>query len=204
MKIKICGITNYDDASLCANLGADAIGFIFYDKSKRYVPPEKVKKIIEATPPFLLKIGVFVNEKTEIINRIAKDIKLNMIQLHGDELPEDVEKISLPVIKAFRVSDNFDFTILDKYESCNYLLDTFSKTDFGGTGDKFNWNKIPYQLKSKIILAGGISIKNIKQVSEEISPYAVDISSSVEVKPGIKDHKKLKKLFEKINELRNI
>lgn len=202
MKIKICGITNLEDAITCANLGADAIGFIFYKESKRYIEPDYAKSIIDELPPFLVKVGVFVNEKTDEVNRIAQKINLSMVQLHGDEEPEYTAKINYPVIKAFRVKEEFDFTILEKYRNCFYLLDSFSQTDFGGTGNKFNWNSIPNKLRNSIIIAGGISINNIERVSIEISPYAVDVSSSVEIEPGIKDLNKLKNLFKKFNELK--
>lgn len=202
MKVKICGITNIDDAKKAIELGADAIGFIFYKKSKRYVDPEIVKSIISELPAFVMKIGVFVNEDTQRINDIAKDIKLNTIQLHGDESPDYLDQINYPVIKAFRVDENFDFTRLSLYKNCSFLLDSFHKKEYGGTGIKFNWKKIPYEIRQKIILAGGISEESIEFILNEISPYAIDVSSSIEIEPGIKDINKLKRLFEKNNELR--
>ncbi len=201
MKIKICGITNIEDALFCCNMGADALGFIFYKKSKRYIKPEDAKKIIMQLPPFILKVGVFVNETSSNINRIAKDVKLNLVQLHGDESPEDAVNIELPVIKAFRVDNNFNYETLDKYSNCSFLLDTFSKKEYGGTGEIFNWGNIPDKIKNKIILAGGVSAKNLEQIYNNISPYAIDVSSSIELEPGKKDHKKIKQLFTKYNEL---
>lgn len=202
MKVKICGITNLDDAKLSYELGADAIGFIFYEKSKRYIELEKAKEIIRQIPAFVLKVGVFVNESTDKINNIAKDVKLNLIQLHGNESPEIISDIDLPVIKVFRVSENFDYSIIMQYNNCSFLLDTYNKNEFGGTGQQFNWKNIPSEIKSEIILAGGISEKNIDLMYEEIKPYAVDISSSIENEPGKKDHKKLRQLFKKINKIR--
>ena len=203
MKIKICGITNIDDARLCSDLGADALGFIFYKKSKRYIEPDVAKSIISKLPPFINKIGVFVNEDSSLINRIAKDIKLSAVQLHGEESEEYLKFIDYPVIKSFRVSESFDFNILNRYKHISFLLDSFNSQEYGGTGLQFNWDKIPQNIRSKIILAGGVSVENIEFIYNQIKPYAVDISSSIELEPGKKDHNKVKILFKKYNDLRN-
>ena len=202
MKVKICGITNLEDALLCQSFGADALGFIFYKKSKRYVSPEVVSKITEELSPFVMKVGVFVNESTEMINKIASELKLNCIQLHGDEAPEDIKKINLPVIKSFRISENFEFSILNKYKNASYLLDSYSNNIYGGSGNKFNWDLIPKEIQNKVILAGGISHENITVVFKNINPAAVDLSSSLEAEPGLKDKGKVKIFFEKFNALR--
>ena len=202
MKVKICGITNLEDAKLSYDFGADAIGFVFYQKSKRYIEPKEAKEIINQLPVFLLRVGVFVNESAKEINEIARELKLNLIQLHGEEPPEMIDDIELPVIKAFRVNENFDYSIVSKYKNCSFLLDAYNENEYGGTGQKFNWRKIPSELKEKIILAGGISKNNVEQIYKEVNPYAIDVSSSIEIKPGKKDHKKLKQLFQKIYELR--
>ena len=201
MKVKICGITNLEDALLCEELTADALGFIFYEKSKRYVAPETVEQITEQIDAFILKVGVFVNEQPDRINSIAKSAGLNIVQLHGDETPEIISQINLPVIKAFRVNEQFDFETLNNYKNCYYLLDTFSKSEYGGTGKSFDWNLIPTELRSKIILSGGISSSNIQIIKTEINPYAVDVSSSLEEYPGKKSKGKLKEFF---NKIRNI
>lgn len=203
MRIKICGITNIEDAEICTELGADALGFIFYKKSKRYIDPYKVKSIISMLPPFINKVGVFVNEEANIINTIAKDLKLSSIQLHGDESAEIINYIDYPVIKAFRVDENFDYKRLNQYKDSYLLLDTFHQHEYGGTGEKFNWDAIPEKIKGKIILAGGVSVNNLEFIYNKIRPYAVDISSSIELEPGKKDHDKVKKLFKKYNDLRN-
>jgi phosphoribosylanthranilate isomerase len=202
MKVKICGITNIEDAKLSYELSADAIGFIFYKKSKRYINPEQAKEIISQLPAFIIKVGVFVNESAEEINQISKRIKLNIIQLHGEEKPEMLDDIDLPVIKAFRVDGNFDYSVLSQYKNCSFLLDAYNDKEYGGTGQKFNWSKIPENLRSKIILAGGISIGNIEKIFKEINPAAVDVSSSLEIEPGKKDKFKLEQFFNKIHELR--
>jgi phosphoribosylanthranilate isomerase len=198
MKIKICGITNLEDALLCESLGVDALGFIFYEKSKRFIDYEDANKIIKQLSAFTIKVGVFVNTESAIINTVSKQVGLNLIQLHGNETPNQIEELFLPVIKAFRINNDFDFNILKLYKNCHYLLDTFSSTEFGGTGITFNWNLIPQNIKHKIILSGGISSANISTVFAEVNPYAIDVSSSLEEFPGKKDHKKVKEFFNKI------
>ena len=202
MKIKICGITKLEDAKYCIKLGADAIGFIFYKQSKRYVEPPIAKKIISELPPFINKVGVFVNEVEKTVNSIAKDLKMSLVQLHGEESPDYVSTINYPVIKSFRIDDKFDFSKMENYSNCSFLLDAFHQTEYGGTGLSFDWNKIPLNLRERVILAGGVSEENIELIHNQINPYAVDISSSVEIEPGKKDHKKLDRLFKIFNELR--
>jgi phosphoribosylanthranilate isomerase len=201
LKIKICGITNLEDAEASYSLGADALGFIFFPDSKRYIEPSRAAEIISRIPPFTAKVGVFVNEKAETVNKIALETGINLVQLHGDETPDYISALNYPVIKAFRVNEVFNFDLLNEYANCSFLLDAYDARYYGGTGTSFNWDKIPIELRGKIILAGGISKKNILQVYTEINPYAVDISSSIESSPGKKDINKLKSLFKIIGEL---
>jgi phosphoribosylanthranilate isomerase len=202
MKIKICGITNTEDALAAESFGADAVGFIFYKKSKRYVSPEQAEQIIKTLSPFTTKVGVFVDETFEIINKISKQTGINVVQLHGDENLQIMKSISLPVIKAFRVDNNFDYNKLNQYQEYSILLDAYSENNYGGTGNKFNWEKIPFEIKNKIILAGGISSENIEIIYKNINPAAVDLSSSLEIRPGRKDKKKMEKFFNTVNLLR--
>ena len=202
MKVKVCGITSLEDALICEACGADALGFIFYRESKRYIKPEAAKEIIKSLSPFTMKVGVFVDEPIEGINLIASEIKFNAIQLSGNESPEYSSKIILPVIKGFRIKADFDFSIIKRYKNTAYLLDAFSSEEFGGTGKKFNWNLIPAHLKNKIILAGGVSVDNIENIYTEIKPAAVDLSSSLEKASGIKDKEKVVNFFKKFNSLR--
>lgn len=198
MKIKICGITNLADALLCESCGADAIGFVFYVGSKRQIMPDEAAEIVKQLNPLTIKIGVFVDENPVLINQLVRDIGLNMVQLHGGETPEDISLINVPVIKAFRVNDNFDFTVLHHYSNSYLLLDSFKEEEFGGTGKSFNWQIIPEQLKSKIILAGGINSDNIDFIFQQIKPQAIDVSSSLEQYPGKKDKQKVIQFFNKI------
>ena len=203
MRVKICGITNVSDALLCQTYGADAIGFIFYPESKRYIHPRDAAKIIDALSPLIMKVGVFVNETPDHINEIALSTGLTTVQLHGYEKPEILKNLNRSLIKSFRIQNNFDFRQLTHYKGCSLLLDSYSPDDFGGTGMTFNWNLIPEKLRSKIILAGGVSLENIERIYKNIKPAAVDLSSSLEQYPGKKDPEKLKEFFLKIHQLRN-
>jgi len=201
MKIKICGITRKEDAQLCYNYGADAIGFIFYPKSERYITPEAAKDIVHSLPPLLMKIGVFVNEEIEEVNHIAQFVGLNSVQLHGDESPEYVMKMTHPVIKSFGIDASFDFSKINEYKNCDLLFDVKDDKEFGGTGRSFDWNLIPAELRNKSIIAGGVSSNNIKDIYSTIHPSTVDLSSSVESSPGIKDKNKI---IEVLNIIRQI
>jgi phosphoribosylanthranilate isomerase len=203
MRIKICGITNLNDALLCQSLGADAIGFIFFPGSKRYLPPEQVEEIVDQVSPLLLKIGVFVNEKPDTVNHIIRTCRLHGAQLHGDEPPHYIQDIHYPVIKAFRIDNQFDFSVIATYKNCSFLLDTYSPDVYGGSGASFDWECIPAGLRSACMLAGGISAANIRQVIQKVKPAGVDLSSAVESSPGKKDPEKLKAFFKQVDRLRS-
>lgn len=203
VKVKICGITNIEDALLAEQLGADAIGFIFYKPSKRHISPGDAKLISQKLSPFTLKVGVFVNETADDINRVASEVKLNLIQLHGNEKPELISSLVLPAIKSFRISEVFDFSILNKYPAMSFLFDTFSKDEFGGTGKSFDWNMIPSTIREKSIIAGGITSANVEEIITKINPYAIDVSSSLEESPGKKNSNKMTNLFKIINQSRS-
>jgi len=202
MKIKICGITRIEDAQLCVNLGVDAIGFIFYPKSKRYINPEKAMEISLSLPPFVHKIGVFVNEEIDEVNRIANLAKLTAVQLHGSESQSYISQINYNVIKSFGIDENFDFSTLNDFNNCGIILDMKDTLNYGGTGKSFNWELIPDNLRKKVIIAGGVSSKNITEIYHKINPYGVDISSSVEIEPGIKNKDKIIELFSIINQIK--
>ncbi len=195
MRVKICGITNLEDALICQEYGADALGFIFYPKSPRYISPEKAKEIISNLSPFISKIGVFVNESAGEINCIAEAAGLSLVQLHGNESPEFTEKIKYPVLKAFRIDAGFDFGQLGQYSNCSFLLDSFHQEAHGGTGSSFDWQFIPEKLRHKIVLAGGVSLENIQEIYRKIKPAAVDVSSCLEDVPGKKNHAKVKEFL---------
>lgn len=202
MKVKICGITNAEDALLCEAGGACMLGFIFYSRSKRFVNYNSAGEIIKRLSPRTEKVGVFVNESAQKINEIAGILKLSAVQLHGDETPEEVSKINYPVIKSFRVKEGFDFSLLESFGKARVLLDSFTSEQYGGTGKSFSWEVIPENLKGRIILAGGVSGSNIGYIYSTIKPYAVDLSSSLEKSPGKKDHSKVQEFFNVLKSLK--
>ncbi len=202
MKIKICGITNLDDALLCQQCGADAVGFIFYKKSKRFILPEAAAEISKALSPLLMKVGVFVDEDASGINRTASLAGLNAVQLHSGKDIINSDLINLPVIKAYRINDEFDFSTLYNSGTHYFLLDAYSEKEYGGTGKKFNWSLIPGNLRNRIILAGGISAESLEEIFNNIKPAAIDLSSSLEKVPGKKDTNKVLDFFKKFNSLK--
>lgn len=202
MKVKICGITNAEDALLCANEGADAIGFIFVQESRRRIEPAVAARISSMLPPLIMKIGVFVNETPAEVNRIAREAGLNAVQLHGEQSPGFINEINLPVIKAFRVKEGFNFNIINRFEGCGILLDSFSPDSPGGTGIQFDSSLIPEYLRSKIIIAGGVSSINVRDIADKIKPAGIDLSSSLESAPGKKDPVKIKEFFKIIRSIK--
>jgi len=202
LRVKICGITNIEDALICAELGADALGFIFYEKSKRYIEYKKVEEIIKSLPAFITKVGVFVEQESNKIKSVSETAGLTALQLHHEILPAGIDDIHLPVIKAVRIRSGFNFSEIQNNNKYTYLLDTYSEKIKGGTGESFDWEIIPTDIRSKIILAGGISVKNLEYVFEKIKPQGVDLVSSLESSPGKKDKNKLKDFFNSLNELR--
>ncbi len=203
MRVKICGITNDSDALLCQQNGADAIGFIFYKKSPRYITPQQAAEITARLSPFMTRVGVFVDEPLEQLLETVARAGLHAVQLHGQESPEYVQHIPLPVIKSFRVTTGFDFSQLDQYPGCHFLLDSYSNKVYGGSGLRFDWNLIPAELRSRIILAGGINAENIVQVFQTIQPAAVDLSSALELEPGKKDSLKVEEFMRVVQQWRS-
>ncbi len=202
--VKICGITNPEDALFAAGLNVWALGFVFA-KSPRKVSASEVKAIVKKLPPYVARVGVFVNDNTANIKKIVESCSLDMVQLHGDESPEFCRGIKnfTKVIKAFRVIDKESLKGFANYEADLYLLDAYSEEVYGGTGRTFNWEVVATAkgYGKNIILAGGLTPENITEAVRIAQPYAVDISSGVEKEPGKKDKKLLKELISKINEL---
>jgi phosphoribosylanthranilate isomerase len=203
MKVKICGITNLEDALVAVYLGADALGFIFTKESPRAVTPDTARDIIKKLPPFMVSVGVFVDTPQEEILSIIKQTGIGCVQLHGNELPADYSKIHVPIIKAFRVKEQFGMDTLEQFPASAYLLDTYIKGTAGGTRKTFDWN-IALKAKAfgRIILAGGLTPENIGEAITKVRPYGVDISSGVESAPGKKNKKKLQQLFNAIHSLK--
>lgn len=198
VKVKICGITNLEDALTSAEYGADALGFIFYEKSSRYVTPEDAGSIIKELPPFVTIVGVFVNETVEKINEIKRISGIEAFQLHGDETPEMCEALDGKVIKAFRVGRGGVTPPLHDYKVTAFLLDTHREGLPGGTGETFDWDlAIEAKRNGRVILAGGLTPENILDAVKKVRPYAVDVASGVEERPGKKDLKKVREFIER-------
>jgi phosphoribosylanthranilate isomerase len=198
VKVKICGITNLEDALNSVNAGCDALGFVFYHKSPRYIIPEKAKQIIKYLPAHILKIGVFVNAREKNIKRIARLCGLDILQFHGNESADFCRKFNgYKIIKAFRVRDRIVIRNLSDYKNFAYLFDTFTKAKAGGTGRKFDWNLVRHLdgLHKPVFLSGGLNVDNVKEAMKQVRPTWVDVSSSVEVKPGKKDQKKVREFI---------
>lgn len=196
MKVKICGITNLEDALIAAYLGADALGFVFVKESPRSITPDAARDIISKLPPFIVTTGVFVNSPEEEILSIIKQTRIQCVQLHGNESPAEYSKIKVPVIKAFHVDEHFIVNTIVRYPAAAYLLDTYVKGKAGGTGKTFDWDiAVRAQAYGRIILAGGLTPENIGDAIRKVQPYAIDISSGIESSPGKKDKRKLQELF---------
>lgn len=203
VKVKICGITNYEDAAAALDMGADLLGFNFYPKSPRYITPEAAEKIINKLPAFVDIVGLFVNDTFEHILEVLSTLQLNWIQLHGDETPEFCEKflsINVKTIKAIRVKTKADILKTDKFSTDAIILDAFREDLYGGTGETFDWNIVGHIAK-RIFLAGGINPDNARK-AVELGIYGLDICSGIESAPGKKDHKKMKQLFDNISDFR--
>jgi len=196
IKIKICGITNYDDAKNAVSLGVDALGFIFYQKSPRYIHPIAARDIIRKLPPFVAKVGVFVDDTEAAIQAVFGQSGIDTVQLHGSERPEFAHRLSCAVVKAFAVRPGFDIGELDRYQVAGYLLDTWSEARgvHGGSGKTFDWSiaRAAVQRHPNVILAGGLNPTNIRDALENVQPYAVEFNSGVEIKPGVKNHYKMR------------
>ena len=203
-KIKICGITNKIDALSASELGVDMLGFVFYKKSKRYVTPELAEDIINELPPYIGKVGIFVDESREDVIKIAEDAGLNMLQFHGNESPEYCASFrdKYKVIKAFRVKAKSDLKTVNDYDTDYYLFDTHDSGCVGGTGKKFDWSILKdFEILKPMILSGGLSPDNVENAIKELSPFAVDVSSGIESAPGKKDIALLKKFVTNVRKV---
>jgi phosphoribosylanthranilate isomerase len=194
VKVKICGITNLPDGVAAANAGADALGFMFYDKSPRSISVDAAATLIRQLPPFVMKVGVFVNAPEDLVVRAIRDCGLSLLQFHGDETPEYCLQFGLMSMKAVRIRDAASLQALLGYHTDAWLLDAYSPDRPGGTGETFNWD---LALEAQgwgrpIFLAGGLTPENVAEAVRRARPYAVDVSSGVEAAPGRKDHAKLR------------
>lgn len=196
VRVKICGITNLEDALAAVDCGADALGFVFFEKSPRFVLPERAAQIIGCLPPFVTTVGVFVNEEPPKLLRVMEFAGVDVLQLHGDE-PPDRCTLWPRVIKAFRIRDFTDLETLGHYRTAALLLDAYSPDAYGGTGQVFNW-EIALEAKryGRIVLSGGLTPENVGSAVERVMPYAVDVSSGVERERGRKHLGKMRRFIQ--------
>ena len=193
-KIKICGITNLKNALDAADIGADALGFVFFKDSPRYIEPKEARLIIDRLPPFVLRVGLFVNATKEEVSSAITESRVNVLQFHGDEDENFCNQFDLPYIKVISFRDGVNLLECCKlyFSSSSILIDTFSESLRGGTGETFDWDLIPKELPLPIIIAGGLNENNVTLLVKKINPYGVDVSGGVELEKGIKDNTMMK------------
>lgn len=197
VKVKFCGITRLEDAETAAALGADAVGFVFYEKSPRFIDPAAAAEIIRRLPPFVCKVGLFVNSEKHKVESVVRETGIDLVQYHGDESPVQCESGSKPWMKAIRVSPEMDV----EAEAARYarasaiFLDADDPAAYGGTGQCFDWRVIPRKLPRPVILAGGLTPENVGKAIRIAAPYGVDVSGGIESSKGIKDPVKMEKFI---------
>lgn len=200
VRVKICGITRVEDALVAVRNGADAIGLVFYAPSPRNVSIAQAQEIANKIPAFVTVVALFVNAEASFINEVISQVKIDLLQFHGDETPEECAQYRLPFIKAIRVKldTNLVQCSTDFSAAKALLLDTYTEGVAGGTGHVFDWNLIPSQLTKSVILAGGLTSDNVAQAIAQVRPYAVDVSGGVEVSKGIKDAAKIAAFMQQV------
>ncbi len=202
-RVKICGITREQDALAVAMSGADAIGLVFYEKSPRHVSIMQAAKLVAALPPFVTVVGLFVNASVDTVREVLSSVSLDVLQFHGDESPEYCEQFHKPYLKAIRVKAGVDLLqCAAEYQTAQgLLLDAYVEGVPGGTGAVFEWSLIPEVLRSRIILSGGLDDSNVGLAIAQIRPYAVDVSSGVELSGGIKDTLKIARFMHEVKRM---
>lgn len=202
-RVKICGITRIEDGIQAAQLGVDAIGLVFYAKSPRNIDTQLAQAICNALPGFVSTVALFLNPDKTLVQRVIDEVPVDILQFHGTEPAEFCAAFSKPYIKALGIAGVEDVNALvEQYSSArSLLLDSHSAGKAGGTGEAFDWNRIPFDLRQKIILAGGLNPDNIAQAVRQVQPYAVDLSSGVESAPGIKNRELMMHLMQQIKSI---
>ncbi|MEQ1663082.1 MAG: phosphoribosylanthranilate isomerase [Thiobacillus sp.] len=199
VRVKICGITRLEDLHTACAAGADALGFVFYDKSPRHVSIDKATELLRALPPFVQSVGLFVNAAPAFVESVLKAVPLDLLQFHGDESPAECARYGRPWIKAIRVRPGLDLLkcAADFGAARGLLLDAYVPDVPGGTGERFDWSLIPAGLSTPVILSGGLTPDNIADAVRSVAPWAVDVSSGVELSKGLKDAQKIAQFIAK-------
>ncbi|MGD8483431.1 MAG: phosphoribosylanthranilate isomerase [Thioalkalispiraceae bacterium] len=199
-RVKICGITRREDGVNAAQLGADAIGLVFYAQSPRYVSRTMARTIVEALPPFVTTVGLFIDATAEEVHETLKVVRLDLLQFHGDESPAYCEQFGMPYLKALRMRDNVNVSAFaqEHFNAAGILLDTYQQGLAGGTGKTFDWSTVPDDVPLPLVLAGGLNAQNVAQAIDTVHPYAVDVSGGVETQKGIKDPEKMSAFLKEV------
>ena len=199
-RVKICGITQLDDALAAIHYGADALGFVFYEKSPRFLNVQAAQAIFNNIPPFISKVALFVNADHNYVSEALDKLSIDVLQFHGDEDEAFCTSFNKPYLKAIRMRDTTNLNnIADTYSSASgLLLDAFDSAQYGGTGQTFNWNLVPKQCNLPIILAGGLNTQNVYAAVQNTGVYGVDVSSGVEKSKGAKDHLLIKQFMHEV------
>jgi len=200
-KIKICGFTNADNAREASLVGVDAIGLVFYEKSPRNVDINSAREIVAALPPFVNRVGLFVNANPSFIDEVLCEVPLDTLQFHGDEGVIDCTQYQMPFIKSVRVSLDTNVAQIanDFSQASALLLDSYNSHTYGGTGEVFDWSLACVEIELPVILAGGLNSDNVAEAIKQVRPYAVDASSGVESEPGVKDVDKIRAFIRQIH-----
>lgn len=200
-RVKICGITRIEDAMAAVNAGADAIGLVFYEPSPRCVDIQQAQAIVRALPAFVTTTALFVDPQPGLVQDVIDKLKIDLLQFHGAEKADFCQSFSRPYIKAVAMQANTDLTaIANEYsQAAGLLLDTYKPGVPGGTGEAFNWQWVPKQFATPLILAGGLTAENVGQAISATSPWAVDVSGGVEQAKGIKSAHKIQQFIEQVN-----
>lgn len=203
VRVKICGITRLQDLHDACDAGADAVGFVFYEKSPRRVSAETAAELVRAVPPFVQSVGLFVNAGPAFVEQVLQAVPLDLLQFHGDETPADCARFGRPYIKAVRIDGATDLLkyAADFDAARGLLLDAFVPGVPGGTGECFDWRLIPANLSRPVILSGGLTPDNVAEAIRHVRPWAVDVSSGVEISKGIKDARKVAQFIAKAKEV---
>lgn len=198
MRVKICGITSVEDGVHAAHAGADAIGLVFYKPSSRYVAVDQAAAIAYGVGPLVTTVGLFVNESKAAIEQVLSQVPLQLIQFHGDEPAAFCEQFARPYIKAIRMEQGIDLegAMAAHPKAMGFLLDAYKPGVPGGTGEVFDWQRVPTQLARRIVLAGGLTPENVATAREQVKPYGVDVSGGVEASPGKKSPEKVTAFIE--------
>lgn len=199
-RVKICGITRLEDAQAAIAAGADALGFVFYAKSPRAVTIEQAATIISQLPAFVTTVALFVDASADFVESVINETSIDLLQFHGDESSEFCSAFARPYIKAIRMRPEMDLSaVIETYGSAQgVLLDSYTPGTPGGTGETFDWSRIPAHQASKIVLAGGLDSANVAQAIAQVKPYAVDVSGGVEAAKGIKDVEKINRFLNEV------